>query len=385
MSRTVNGKSLKDIFSQFQEDLPTDAIQSRDFDGVMYVPVDAFRKRVDEVLGPEHYNETYSEIELIEAKDTLAIKCKCTIEILDDDFNVILVKESVGGNTLAFPKIDEKTSTVENGVRSFSIIKTDEGKTSQVVGTTINSIPNDLDSACQDAFKRICKKQFGIGKRQLEQAENGPLYVVFVKSYNKTSKGHIFGDIEWEGKAYRFACFSNKVKELEAKYGNSSLSGKVIAFYGKEGTDNNKKPQLVFSKAGTVPPEWQRPKNTSVNTDANAGIRVPSSNTGIKNTQQDTNTTPNRQENGTNVTNGQNVIKFKSRSALSALTGYEGSFKMDCDYNGSNVKVIFLSEYINKMDKQKWEQFKSLSSSKFIEFSVLCCEKNGTYYVANFA
>lgn len=381
MSKTINGMTLKEVFEKFQEDLPSEAIQIRDYDDVLYISVDNLRKRLDEVIGPEHYNEHYSDIELVSAKDTIAIKCKCTLELLDDDFNVILVKESAGGNTLAFPKIDEKVSSVDGDVRTFTTIKKQDGKPNQIVGLTINSIPNDLDSACQDAFKRICKKQLGIGRRQLEIAENGILYVVFVKSYKKTEKGHVFCDIEWNGQPYKFACFAKQVKELENRYGSERLSGKIIAFYGKEGKDGMNNPQLIFSKPGEVPEEFKKPnyKPSSKSTTNNAPVQTTAPSNSPQETPAQTSTTQSN-------TNGRKVLKFKSRSALIAITGagYEGSFKMDCDLDGSTVKVYFLAEYIGKMDQQKWNMFKKDSEIKYIDFTVECCEKNGSYYVADF-
>ena len=388
MSKTINGLELKEVFEKLQADLPQEAIQHRDYDDIKYISVDTFRKRLDDVVGPEHYNEYYSDIELIQAKDTFAIKCKCKLEFLDDNFDVILVKESAGGNTLAFPKIDEKISAIEGNVRTTTIVKNEDGKNNQIVGTTINSIPNDLDSACQDAFKRICKKQLGIGRRQLELAEKGMLYVVFVKSYRKVDKGHVFCDVEWDGKPYKFACFSKQVTDLENAFGTERLQGKVIAFYGKEGNDPNGNPQLQFSKSGDVPAEYKRPTNTPNNAAANTSNNSQPNNKSEapKQTTQAPSAAPVPSAEATTSTNGRKVITFKSRSALTALsaTGYEGSYKMDCDLNGENVKVFFLAEYINQMNPQKWNDFKNQTSKKFISFTVECCEKNGSYYVANF-
>lgn len=386
MSKTINGLELREVFEKLQADLPQEVIQQRDYDDIKYISVDTFRKRLDDVVGPEHYNEYYSDIELVQAKDTYAIKCKCRIEFLDDNFDIILVKESAGGNTLAFPKIDEKITSLEGNVRTTTTVKNEEGKNNQIVGTTINSIPNDLDSACQDAFKRICKKQLGIGRRQLELAGKGTLYVVFVKTYRKVDKGHVFCDVEWEGNPYKFACFSKQVADLEKAFGTERLQGKVIAFYGKEDKDYNGNPQLRFSKPGDVPAEYKRPANTSNNTVANTSNNSQPTNKPEtpKQTTQAPSAAPAAE--ATTSTNGRKVITFKSRSALAALsaTGYEGSYKMDCDLNGENVKVFFLTEYINKMDQQKWNDFKNQTSKKYISFTVDCCEKNGSYYVANF-
>lgn len=395
MSKTINGLELREVFEKLQADLPQEAIQHRDYDDIKYISVDTFRRRLDDVVGPEHYNEYYSDIELIQAKDTYAIKCKCKLEFLDDNFDIILVKESAGGNTLAFPKIDEKITSIEGNVRTTTTVKNEDGKNNQIVGTTINSIPNDLDSACQDAFKRICKKQLGIGRRQLELAGKGTLYVVFVKSYRKADNGgHVFCDIEWDGKPYKFVCWAKQVTDLESVFGTQPLRGKVIAFYGKESKDPKGNPQLVFAKPGEVPSEYNNASNT-------ANEAAPNSQNASKpnnkpETPKQTTQVPQPQTSPTEATaptaeastaaNGRKVITFKSRSALTALTatGYEGSYKMDCDLNGSNVKVFFLTEYINQMNQQKWNDFKNQTSKKFISFTVECCEKNGSYYVANF-
>ena len=106
MGKTINGKSLSQIMAELAADFPPEAIQTRDYDGVHYINVDDFRSRLNSVVGIDHYNERYTPVEIIQAKDTLAVKTLGTIELLDDDYNVIIVKQSPGGSNIAFPKLE---------------------------------------------------------------------------------------------------------------------------------------------------------------------------------------------------------------------------------------------------------------------------------------
>jgi len=221
VSKTINGLSMKEIMEKLQEDFPQEVVKTRDYDGVPYISVDDFRERLDSVVGPEHYNEMYDEVKIEVTKDTYATKTKCRLEFLDDNFEPVLVKESAGGSIIAFPKVDEVISEVKDGVKQTITVKDTGGKVVKVVGTTTTSIPNDIDGACQDAFKRICRKMLGMGKRQLEVAKKGVAYKVTVKRCSPY-RDMIFGDLVYNGKDYKLAVFQNNVAAFKQAYGSDT-------------------------------------------------------------------------------------------------------------------------------------------------------------------
>lgn len=236
MNRTINGKPLESIIQELQADFPPEAIEKRDYDGIYYIGVDAYRERLNTVIGIAHYNELYDEVEVVKAQDSYATKTKCRLEILDDEFNIVIVKESAGGSNIAFPKVDGPD-------------KDKDGKPIKVPGTTTNSLPNDFDSACQDAFKRICKKQLLMGKRQLDNAKAGTPYCLTITKALHEYNGHIFGEGKMEnGKVYKIAIFKNQAETFKKVYGMPG-TGQNVTFYGKEGKDNKQNDQIVFEKA----------------------------------------------------------------------------------------------------------------------------------------
>lgn len=229
MSKTINGKPITKIMEELQADFPEDVIQTRSYDGIPYMSADILRNRLDEVVGVGHYNELYSDAEVVQVKESYATKVKCRLEFLDDDFEVCLVKEANGGSNIAFPKDDNK----------------DELSKTQ-------SLPNDVYAAGTDAFKKICKNLLHIGERQIEKAKNGVAYAIKINSL-KAYGANIFGygtlQSEEGEKQYNIAIFKSEVEAFKKAYGDiDSAKGKVITFYGKEGTDPKGNPQLVFKK-----------------------------------------------------------------------------------------------------------------------------------------
>lgn len=246
MSRTINGRTIKEIFDLLKEDLPEEEIQVRDYDSVVYISADAYRERLNSVVGSEHYNEMYSEVELVQAKDSIVAKTTCTIELLDDDFEPFLKKQSAGGSNIMFPYMDKKDD-------AGNVIKDASGKPRKVPMSTSATIPNDFDGACQDAFKRTLKKGFLIGKQQLDKAKEGVPYILTImRTANSTNGGHKFlsGKAN-DGKIFNIAVFKNKVSDFEKAFPEIKVNS-VITIFGKEKIDKQGNPQIIFEKAGKM-------------------------------------------------------------------------------------------------------------------------------------
>lgn len=256
--KKINGKEIKKIFEELAADLPVDAIEIRDYDKMPYISATVMRQRLNDVVGAEHYNEEYTEPVIEQAKDTLVVKTKCTVTLLDDDFEPIIVKVSSGGSTIAFPKVD----------------KTDEnGNTVKVPGTTSSTIPNDFDSACQDAFKRVCKKCFLIGEKQLrEMKEPKSLCIKLNKKFNE-AKGHLFGGGIFDGKQYNLAIFKNSIDSFKAAFPNAK-EGDEIWIQGDISKDPKGNDQIIFKKAGKSPKTSVVPKTEAVQQVSNSATKT---------------------------------------------------------------------------------------------------------------
>ena len=188
MTRTINGKPIPEIITALQADFPEEDIENRDYDNVPYISVDAYRKRLNDVVGIDHYTETYDNVELVKAGETYAVKTMCHLTLLDDEYVSIFTKDSSGGSIIAFPKVDKLNADGKP-------CKDAENKTIKIPGNVTNSLPNDFDSACQDAFKRICKKQFNMGKEQLKRKSKGTVYtvkIIDIREYNGSYYGNMY-------------------------------------------------------------------------------------------------------------------------------------------------------------------------------------------------
>lgn len=331
MSRTINGKDMNTIIKELQEDFPNEAIEKREYDGIYYIGVDAYRERLNNVVGIDHYNELYEEVKLVKAQDSYATKTKCRIEFLDDDYNIIMVKESTGGSNIAFPKIDSTNTD-------------DKGNAIKVPGTTTNSLPNDFDSACQDAFKRICKKQLNMGKRQLDVAKLGTLYTIKITKPFNEYKGHLFGEGEFNGKHYNIAIFKNSVEVFKSAY-ELPKSGQEIAFYGKEGKTQKNQDQIIFEKV-------YRSENTRTK----------------ENTAQHDNTSINTPTSDSNTDNeGKNnypVLELENTTVLQSF-GDKGHMCFKAvDRKNKLYNMVIESSVIPHMDQVLWKHFSQRASKE---------------------
>ena len=84
---TVNGKPMSDILSALSKPGKTD----KDYSGKNYIKIEHYYARMNEVVGVDHYNVAFSDetFRTVMSGQEL-ISVKCTIEILDDDYKVIL-------------------------------------------------------------------------------------------------------------------------------------------------------------------------------------------------------------------------------------------------------------------------------------------------------
>lgn len=358
MGKTINGKTIEQILDELQEDFPPESIEKRDYDGIYYIGVDAYRERLNTVIGIGHYNELYEPVEIIRAQDTYATKTKCRLEILDDDFNVILIKESAGGSNIAFPKVDEKDK---------------DGKSIKVPLTTTNSIPNDLDSACQDAFKRICKKQLLMGKRQLDIAKAGTAYTITLTQEFKEYNGHLFGEGKMKGQIYKIAIFKNQAETFKSSYGIPE-KGKSITFYGKVGKDNRQHDQLVFEKVYREEREVKSKFHETEKTNEPLG-EPEKTNKNMEMEEQDAS----KEKEPPKIESGQ----FKSKTNIADRKA-GGKYIYACRRNDQKpVPIVFLDEQTEK--DSKWNDFVEKTAMKTeIQFRIRYTEKNGTCYFIGF-
>ena len=348
MSRTINGKNISKIMEELQADFPSDAIQTRSYDGIPYMSVDVLRKRLDDVVGIGHYNEIYSEAKIVQVRDTYATNVKCRLEFLDDDFNICLVKEANGGSNIAFPK--DKSTDEEL--------------------TKTQSVPNDLYAAGTDAFKKICKNLLHIGEKQIEIAKNGVTYTVKINSLkpygaNVFGFGMIRNDAGAE-EQYNIAIFKSELDAFKKAYGANveALKGKVIKFQAKEGTDKNGNPQLIFKKA-------VKDDSKANNSNSTTNSTKPSQSESPSGQQNMT------QNNTSNNTTAQNSQQSKTSIKVTTLGAVQMQgnvyYCLVKDEHGKKYNLCFAKE--NLPAKEKWENFQKKAADGIQ--AIVDCTING--------
>ncbi len=227
---TINQKTIQEVLTELKKPFPAEEIKIRDFDNQPYISVGTFIDRLNEVLGADHYSDEYSDITIFNAKDSYCVSAVCTLSILDDDYKVIFKKSMAGGSNINFPK-DKETKT-------------------RISETT--SMPNDIASACQDAFKRVCSKRLGIGDEQLTVAAQGVKYDVILDRPLREYNGNIFGDIRNGDSHLKLAVFKSVASTIENKEELLALkAGSSLCIYGTMGEDKNGNPQII-AKSLTV-------------------------------------------------------------------------------------------------------------------------------------
>ena len=241
MSRTINGKTWKDIMNELEKDFPEECIQIRDYDKVPYISVDDMRERFDSVLGIEHYSEIYRTKSVEKVRDTYVVTVQGRIEILDDNFEVMFVKESSGSSTITFPNVKRRNDAGKNE----NVL--DENGANVTMSTT-TSFANDCKAAEQDAFKRIMKTCFHIGLKQLLEKKTGPVYEVVVTANSNTGSPNLYIPIKSKDTAATQLVVFKSKKEDFLKALNGQVSKNQVLHVSGQEQQYNGKLQVVFDK-----------------------------------------------------------------------------------------------------------------------------------------
>lgn len=221
----INGKEVKDIIKELASPMPKGSVKIRDFDGRPYIPVEAMIKRLNDVVGVENYSDTY-DIKEIKAGDTLGYMAICTLRIYDEDRIPVIEKSMAGGSVISFP-YDKETKR-------------------RLTETT--SLPNDVTTACQDAFKKVLSKRLGIGETDLEQAAKGEEWSVELTSSFREYNQSFYGDGIFEGRNIKLALFKNDVTGCGTPVDAIKTIGKgsFILVRGKIGQDKKGDEQIII-------------------------------------------------------------------------------------------------------------------------------------------
>lgn len=251
MGRTINGKPISEVFKELEKDISEDVIEKRNFDGMEYISVDVFKDRLDEVIGVDHYTEEYSECKIVTLKDTIAVSTMGKLTILDDDYIPFKTVCAPGGASVIFPYIDKKD---ENG-NIIYIEKNGKQVPEKIPGRNTDALANNQMSACQDAFKRMCKK-LNIAKNQVAKMNATPEFTItFLQDVTLVEGQNLFPIITCNGKRIKLAVFKNHVPELLKKFPSKVIARNTsVCVCGNLGKDNRGNEQIVFEKIGKGTP-----------------------------------------------------------------------------------------------------------------------------------
>lgn len=246
VQRTINGKPLQEVLKELTKPFKTDDFMLNPF-GYYYLPVEKFRKRIDEVVGIFNYDFTTSEPKITIVGTRPHISLMGSITIRDDNGNPVTTKSTCGGAMVTM------------------VNETNEAA----------SLKNDLNSAAIDVFKRCCKS-LGMAETQLknlrvngknhiqaDSTEPVSLYrVTLLEAFSTVGKkGYgALCQIEGETERRRLMIWESGQKEIEkyitmSNFINRYQAGKSFSLYGYKTvfTRNNgeKIKQLVLTKPYT--------------------------------------------------------------------------------------------------------------------------------------
>lgn len=275
MGRTINGKPVSEVFKELEKDISEDVIEKRNFDGMEYISVDVFKDRLDEVIGVDHYTEEYSECKIVTLKDTIAVSTMGKLTILDDDYLPFKTVCAPGGASIIFPYIDKKD---EDG-NIIYIEKNGKQVPEKIPGRNTDALANNQMSACQDAFKRMCKK-LNIAKNQVAKMNATPEFTItFSQDVTLEEGKHLFPNIICNGKRIKLAIYKNHIPELIKKFPSKVISrDTTICVCGNLGKDNRGNNQIVFVKFGKGEPTGTSGNPTSAPAEQNTSKQNTSGN-----------------------------------------------------------------------------------------------------------
>lgn len=125
---TINGKPLSVIEEELRKPIPGEEL-GETIDGFNYVPVEAYEKRLDEVIGVLNYDRISQGGKIESVAGQLIATASTIINIYDDEGNVCLRKSSPGAAKII---IVEATGRPKN-------------------------VKSDIASATSESFKNCCK------------------------------------------------------------------------------------------------------------------------------------------------------------------------------------------------------------------------------------
>lgn len=230
---TINGKTLSVIEKELRKPIPDNEMSSRTDNGKLYISVEAYEKRLDDVIGVLNYDRISQGGKIVEVAGKMAATAMTIISIYDDDGNVCLRKASPGAADIII------------------VNKTGEAK----------SIKSDIASATAESFKNCCKL-LKIGVDQLRQdkkeksngknnsntrnaekhiSEPDPVKLHRVKFLTRLSKGnkHYNADVvdTETGEKLKFKLFEKEVPLIEEhmalpKFIEIYVKDKELSFFG---------------------------------------------------------------------------------------------------------------------------------------------------------
>ena len=320
----VNGKELAKVFEELSKPFPKEKIKIRDFDNKPYVEVDTLLERLNEVVGVQNYSDEYTT-ELMQVQDTFCIIATCTLSIFDDDGKLVCKKSMTGGSNIAFPYVDKD-------------------KTQKA--TEVNSIPNDITSACQDAFKKVCTKRLGMASQQLKAVAKGEAYLFTVTAPARVlDSGHAIINGTVNEQKYSIFMFKQAVESNKATL-TGLVAGQVIKVYGSKKADKYGNPQITFKEFAEKPTVTApTPKTETPKTEASKSAPV-----GKKAEPE--------------------VLPYKviTKGDLQPLS-QPGSFKIPSSLNNEDCEVIIQADMVSQMQKLGcWKPLEK-SASKGIELN----------------
>lgn len=316
----VNGKELSKVFMELAEPFPKEKIKIRDFDNKPYVEVDTLLERLNEVVGVQNYSDEYTT-ELMQVLDTFCIIATCTISIFDDEGKLVCKKSMTGGSNIAFPYIDKD-------------------KTQKA--TEVNSIPNDITSACQDAFKKVCTKRLGMASHQLKAVAKGEAYEFTVTAPARVlDSGHAIINGTVNGQKYSIFMFKQAVESNKATL-TGLVAGQVIKVYGSEKTDKYGNPQITFKEFAEKPTLTSK---TEPRTEPKPAVAKP-----------------NRAE------PLEDIFKIVTNGSVTPLN-QPGSFKIPSVYNSQECEVIIQKDMVAKMQQNGYWKPLEKNAEKGIELT----------------